>query len=64
MHVFMLIIQLAGHPEHAVAICDSYKACSDEGQETQQRYIAEHHLRPTDFLFRVIPVLIVPDDPT
>jgi hypothetical protein len=60
----MLIIQLVGGPEHAAAICETYKQCSDEGAEMATLYAAEKHEQPHTFTYRIVPVLIVPEDET
>lgn len=61
MHAFMLILAILGQPERAVAICDTYKACSDLGAEAQTRYTEQQHTPPREFSYRVVPVIIVPE---
>ena len=63
MHLFMLILTLAGHPEHAAAICETYKQCSDKGAEIAALYAAQLGA-PKDFSYRVIPVVIMPEPTT
>jgi len=63
MHAFLLILAIAGQPEKAVAICDTYKACSDEGAEIARAY-AEQLKTPADFSYRIVPVIIRPESTT
>ena len=63
IHAFMLILAIAGRPEKAIAICDTYKKCSDEGAVVAQLY--EKQLgSPREFSYRIIPVIIMPEAPT
>ena len=56
MHAFMLILSIAGQPDKALAICDSYKKCADE-----ELLIAAK--LPKDFSYRIIAVMIIPEAP-
>lgn len=58
MKAFMLILAIAGQPEHGAAICDTLKKCSDLGAEASLTYQAQFH--KVDFSYRVVPVLIIP----
>jgi hypothetical protein len=64
MHAFMLILAIAGQPERAGMICETYKECSDEGAELQTLYVAQFHKQPRDYSYRVVPVLIMQVGPT
>lgn len=64
MQAFLLILAIAGQPERGVAICDTYKKCSDLGAETALVYEAQFNKPPHDVSYRVVPVLIVPKGPT
>lgn len=64
MHAFMLILAILGQPERAVAICDTYKACSDLGAEASTRYQQQFNKPPREFSYRVVPVMIVPETTT
>jgi hypothetical protein len=59
----MLILAIAGQPERGVAICDTYKKCSDMGADSAALYAAQFNA-PRNFSYRVIPVIIVPAGPT
>ena len=64
MHAFMLILAILGQPERAVAICDTYQKCSDYGAAAQAEYTRQFDKRPSDFSYRVVPVIIVPEQTT
>ena len=64
MKAFLLILAIAGQPERAVAICDTYQKCSDYGAAAQAEYTRQFDKRPSDFSYRVVPVLIVPEGST
>jgi len=64
MHVFMLILTLAGQPERVVAICETYQQCSDAGAAAQAEYTRQFDKSPSDFSYRVIPALITPGTST
>jgi hypothetical protein len=64
MHAFMLILTILGQPEHATAICETYKQCSDLGAAAQADYVRMFDKRPADFSYRVVPVLIAPEGKT
>lgn len=64
MHAFTLILAILGQPERAVAICDTYKACSDLGAEASTRYQEQFKKPPREFSYRVVPVVIVPETTT
>ncbi len=55
MHVFILILTIAGQPERIAAICPTYKACSDAGAQVQAEYLKQFHKQPSDFSYRVEP---------
>lgn len=61
MHVFLLIVALAGGPEKIVAICNTYKQCSDTGHEAAVLYVRQFNKLPRDYSYRVIPGLVLPD---
>lgn len=61
MHAFILILSILGQPEQTMAICDTYKKCSDLGAAAQIDYAREFDKRPSDFSYRVVPVMIVPE---
>lgn len=63
MKAFLLILAIAGQPERGVAVCITYKACSDIGAEQATLYAAQFGT-PAHFSYRVVPVLIVPAGPT
>ena len=60
MHVFLLILTIAGRAEHAVAVCDTYKECSDLGHDVQVEATRTMHLQPRDVTYRIIPAIITP----
>ncbi len=64
MHVFMLILAIAGQPERAGAICETYQHCSDLGAATQATYLKQFHKTPDAFSYRVLPVVILPETRT
>lgn len=64
MHAFMLILAILGQPERAVAICDTYQKCSDQGAAAQAEYVRQFDRMPREFSYRVVPVLIVPEGST
>lgn len=64
MHVFLLILSIAGQPERVAAICETYKQCSDTGAAAQAEYTRQFDKRPSDFSYRVIPAVIVPEQET
>jgi hypothetical protein len=64
MHVFLLIISLAGGPEHIAAVCETYKGCSDQGAATQQQFVTQFHKLPKDFSYRIVPGRITQDATT
>ena len=61
MHVFLLILSIAGQPERIAAICETYKQCSDVGATAQADYVRMFDKHPADFSYRVVPVVIVPE---
>ena len=63
MHAFLLILAILGQPEKAVAICDTYQKCSDEGAQIARAY-AEQLGTPAHFSYRVVPVIIRPEPTT
>ena len=64
MHVFLLILSIAGQPERVAAVCETYKQCSDSGARAQLAYHAQFNKAPRDFSYRVIPAVIVPETET
>lgn len=58
MHIFVLVIILAGQPDHAVAACQTYKQCSDAGADFVEGYAKTHHLQPRDISFRIVPATL------
>lgn len=64
MHIFLLILTVAGQPERLAAICETYKQCSDSGAEASAIYIKQFNKMPSDFSYRVIPAVIVPETST
>jgi hypothetical protein len=58
MHVFLLILSIAGQPERIAAICETYKQCSDTGAAAAQVW-AEEFNRPSEFSYRVVPGMIL-----
>ena len=67
MHVFLLILSIAGQPERVAAICETYKQCSDTGAAQASlvyQYQAQFNKPPRDFSYRVIPAVIVPETET
>jgi hypothetical protein len=64
MHVFLLILSIAGQPERVAAVCETYKQCSDEGADASTLYQAQFNKAPRDFSYRVIPAVIVPEQET
>lgn len=63
MHVFLLILAIAGNPERIGAICETYKQCSDTGAAMADTY-AKQLGTPAHFSYRVMPALIVPEGKT
>jgi hypothetical protein len=61
MHVFLLILSIAGQPERVAAICETYKQCSDAGAAASTLYQAQFNKPPRDFSYRVIPAVIMPE---
>jgi hypothetical protein len=61
MHVFLLILSIAGQPERIGAMCETYIQCSDEGKSRAAQYLMTHHEMPDRFSYRVIPAVIVPE---
>jgi hypothetical protein len=59
MHVFLLILSIAGQPERIAAICETYKQCSDAGADASVLYQAQFNRPPADFSYRVVPGLIL-----
>lgn len=59
MHVFMLILTLAGGPEKTVAICRSYQACSNLGADAAATYVREFHRMPSDVTYRVVSAVVL-----
>jgi hypothetical protein len=64
MHVFLLILSIAGAPEKMAAICETYQQCSNTGEVMQAQYVQQFHKQPKDFSYRVIKGLILPEDKT
>jgi hypothetical protein len=64
MHIFMLILMIAGQPERAGAFCETYKQCSDLGEAAQATYLKQFHKTPDAFSYRVLPVVVVPEPST
>jgi hypothetical protein len=64
MHVFLLILSIAGQPESIAAVCETYQQCSDAGAKMQTLYTTEHHKQPHDFSWRVAGAYILPDKAT
>ena len=64
MHVFLLILSIAGQPERVAAICETYKQCSDTGAQASLVYQAQFKKAPADFSYRVVPAAIVPEQQT
>ena len=64
MKAFLLILAIAGQPERAVMICETYKQCSDSGAAAQAEYVRQFDRMPREFSYRVVPVLIVPEGST
>jgi hypothetical protein len=64
MHVFLLILSIAGQPERLAAVCETYKQCSDQGAAASAVYQRQFNKLPSDFSYRVIPGLIVPERAT
>ena len=63
IHAFLLILTIAGQPQQARAICDTYKKCSDEGAQMAALY-AQQFGAPRNFSYRVVPVMIISEQPT
>lgn len=61
MHIFMLILAIAGEPERAGAFCETYKQCSDMGAVAQAGYLKQFNKTPDAFSYRVLPVIVMPD---
>jgi hypothetical protein len=59
MHVFLLILSIAGQPERIAAICETYKQCSDSGAPVSTLYQAQFNKSPRDISYRVVPGLIL-----
>lgn len=64
MHVFLLILTIAGTPERVVAVCNTYKQCSDTGAAASTLYLRQFNKQPRDFSYRVLPAIILPDGVT
>lgn len=58
MHVFILILSIAGQPEQIAGRCDTYKLCSDLGHDMQALYCKQFNRPPRDFSYRVMPAII------
>jgi len=61
MHVFILILSLAGAPERIVAICTTYQECSDAGAVAQKMYVDQFHKSASDVSYRIMPATITAD---
>jgi hypothetical protein len=61
MPAFMLILAILGQPERAVADCDTYQKCSDQGAAVAEVY-KQQLGTPAHFSYRVIKILIIPDE--
>lgn len=59
MHLFLLILSIAGQPERVTAFCETYQECSDIGAAAQVLYLEQFHKQPSDFSYRVVPALSV-----
>ena len=64
MHIFILILSIAGQPERVAAVCETYQQCSDTGAQASLVYQAQFNKAPRDFSYRVIPAVIVPEQET
>ena len=64
MHVFLLILSIAGQPERVAAVCETYKQCSDSGASAAKLYETQFNKPSRDFSYRVIPAVIVPETET
>ncbi len=61
MHVFLLILSIAGQPERIAAVCRTYQQCSTEGHEAQVEYVRLFKREPRDFAYRIVPATVTRD---
>lgn len=58
MHVFMLILSIAGQPEYADALCATRQECVEMGEQEKAKYLESPDAADDDFTYHVDYVFV------